>query len=320
MAVRGKRTAGLAATALAAALIVGCAGTAAAAPTGYPPEHREMSSMQSRPHLPTLEGGSYAVDGNDLYVADFEYHRAIRIVPGVEEPITLPFAGLHSPSGIAVENGNVYVSDTGNNRVLALLSGQSTPVELPFDGLSGPRAIAVENGNVYVVDYGHRRILVLRSGESAPTVLPFGALELGGALAVDDGDVYTTDSSAKRVNKLASGAITPTVLPFEANHQIARLTVDNGDVYFFDFDQSWMSVPFGSLGQEPAMDAIRKVTAGTSTPVTLRFDTFRDPAVLHIENGEGYLVDGVQARVPTPLTIASSPAAGTGSLGLLLGS
>lgn len=156
--------------------------------------------------------------------------------------------------------------------------------------------------------------------ESTPTVLPFTGRELGDGLAVDDGDVYATDSSGRRVIELNSGATTPTVLPFDADYTIAGLTVDNGDVYYFDFDQYWMSVPFDSIGQAPALDAIHKVTGGASVPVTLRFDNFRDPAVLHIENGAGYLVDGVRERVPNPLTTSTDPVAGAGSLELLFGS
>ncbi|MCL2535758.1 MAG: hypothetical protein FWE39_16495, partial [Nocardiaceae bacterium] len=189
--------------------------------------------------------------------------------------------------------------------------GQSTPVVLPFDGLSHPGAIAVDGGTVYVTDTGNHRILVLRPGESTPTALPFGELSVGGYLAVDDGNVYTTDSSGNHVIELPSGATTPTVLPFEATYAINGLTVDNGDVYFFDFNPNWISIPFGSLGPGTAGDAIRKVAAGTSTPVALRFDHFRQPAVLHVENGAGYLLDGVHQAAPQVLT-PSGLSGGTG--------
>ncbi|MDH6676154.1 hypothetical protein M2284_000342 [Rhodococcus sp. LBL1] len=304
---------------MAVGLMVAGAGTVYAAPTGYPPEQRPMSSMQSRPFLPTLEGGPYAVDGSDLYVADTEFHRVIKIVVGEEEPITLPFTGLYGPAGIAVENGNVYVADTRNNRVLALPAGQSTPVVLPFDGLSGPTAIAVDGGTVYAADGRNGRILALRAGDSAPQVLPFGPLRNPRHLAVEDSNVYVVESSADRVIELPAGTSVPVVLPFRADHAISGLTVDSGDVYFFDVEP-WISVPFGSLTQPPADDAIRRVPAGGTTPVKLRFDSYRGPAVLHIENGAGYLVDGVQARVPTPLTTSPSPGSGAGSLGLLFGS
>ncbi|CAM2792444.1 SMP-30/Gluconolactonase/LRE-like region domain-containing protein [Prescottella defluvii] len=313
-----RSVAGIAATAIAAGLVVGGAGVAFADPTGYPPAPRAMGSMQSRPYLPTLEGGAYAVDGSDLYVADAEFHRVIKIVAGEDEPIPLPFTGLHSPAGVAVENGNVYVADTRNNRVLALLDGRPTQVVLPFDGLSAPSAIAVEDGTVYVADTWNGRILALREGDSAPTVLPFGQLDRPVHLAAEDGSVYVAELSGNRVVELPSGTTTPVTLPFLADHQIAGLIVDNGDVYFLDFDSYWMSVPFGSLGQPPAEDTIRKVSAGESTPVALRFAGFRDPAVLSIENGSAYLVDGVGERVPTPLT--TSPTGGSGSLRLPFGS
>jgi len=303
MALARKCAAGIATTAMAAGLVVSGAGTVFAAP-GYPPAPPANSSMQSRPLLPTFEGGAYAVDGSDLYVADTALHRAIRIVPGVEEPITLPFTGLDSPSGIAVENGNVYVTDTGNDRVLALLDGQSTPVVLPFDGLSRPGVIAVENGTVYVADTGNHRILALRAGESTPTALPFGELAVGDQLAVDDGDVYATDSSGNRVVELPSGATAPTVLPFKTKNTITGLTVDNGDIYFSGLETGWVPIAFGSLTQAPPTDGIAKVYAdgNPAAAYKLNFSDFSEPAVLHIDNGQGYLVDGVHEAVPQVLT------------------
>ncbi|MDH6283479.1 hypothetical protein M2280_004727 [Prescottella agglutinans] len=320
MGLARKCAAGIATTTMVAGLVVSGAGMVLAAP-GYPPAPPANSSMQSRPLLPTLEGGAYAVDGSDLYVADTALHRAIRIIPGVEEPITLPFTGLHSPSGIAVENGNVYVTDTGNDRVLALLNGQSTPAVLPFDGLSRPGAIAVEGGTVYVADTGNHRILALRAGESTPTVLPFGELSVGGHLAVDDGNVYTTDSSGNRVVELPSGATTPTVLPFKTNNTITGLTVDHGDVYFFDLESTWMSIPFGSLTQAPPADGIYQASAGSARAWKLQFGRFSEPAVLHIDNRKGYLVDGVHEAVPQVLTpFVLIDGTGGGSLGLPFGS
>ncbi|QBJ97652.1 hypothetical protein ERC79_18190 [Rhodococcus sp. ABRD24] len=319
MASARQYVAGFAITAMAVGLVVASAGTVFAEPTGYPPGPRAMGSMQSRPFLPTLEGGAYAVDGNDLYVADIEFHRVIKIVAGEEEPIALPFTGLHGPAGVATENGNVYVADTRNNRVLALADGESTPKTLPFEGLSSPTAIAVEAGTVYVADTWNGRVLALRPGDSAATVLPFGEIGRPGHLAVENGNVFVADSSGKRVIELPSGATTPIILPFQAVHEIAGLTVDNGDVYFLDLEP-WISIPFGSLTQPPAADAIRRVPAGNATPITLRFDGFRDPAVLTIDNGAAYLVDGVRERIPTPLTTSPSPGSGAGSLGLLFGS
>ncbi|WP_280764068.1 hypothetical protein [Prescottella agglutinans] len=244
----------------------------------------------------------------------------IKIVAGEEEPITLPFLGLYSPHGIAEENGDVYVADTGNNRVLVLADGQSTPVTLPFTGLSGPRSIAVENGNVYVADTGNGRILMLREGDSTPTVLPFGQLNSPTYLAIENGNVYVAEYNTDHVIELPAGASTPTTLPFTSTNRIYGLAVDNGDVYFFDMEASWIYLPFGSFTQKPPAEAVRKVAAGSTTPATLRFDRLREPAVLHIDNGVAYLVDGVHERVSTPLTTSPSTGSGNSSLGNLFGS
>ncbi|MGF7121277.1 hypothetical protein [Rhodococcus sp. AG1013] len=60
-------------------------------------------------------------------------------------------------------------------------------------------------------------------------------------------------------------------------------------------------------------------SSGDTAPVTLRFDGFRDPAVLSIDNGAAYLVDGVHERIPARLS--TPPATGSlASLGPLFGS
>jgi serine/threonine-protein kinase len=65
-----------------------------------------------------------AVDGDgDVYVTDSptETGRVLKLTPGSNTQIELPFAGLDRSWGVAVDtDDNVYVADSINERVLKL--------------------------------------------------------------------------------------------------------------------------------------------------------------------------------------------------------
>jgi serine/threonine-protein kinase len=116
--------------------------------------------------------------------------------------VTLPFAGLHNPVGVAVDSaGTVYVADSNNDRVLKLAAGSSDQTVLPFSGLLGPYGLAVDSaGTVYVADIYNDRVVSLAAGSSTQTVLPFTGLREATGVAVDSvGTVYVTDKSNNRV-------------------------------------------------------------------------------------------------------------------------
>ena len=72
----------------------------------------------------------------NLYVADTNNKRVLKLAAGSATPTVLPFTGLNYPSGVAVDTaGNLYVTDSGNNRVLELAAGSTTQTVLPFTGL-----------------------------------------------------------------------------------------------------------------------------------------------------------------------------------------
>lgn len=66
-----------------------------------------------------------AVDtAGNVYLADFDNNRVLKLPAGSATQTELPFTGLNGPCGVAVDTaGDVYVNDADNNRVLKLPAG-----------------------------------------------------------------------------------------------------------------------------------------------------------------------------------------------------
>jgi serine/threonine-protein kinase len=70
--------------------------------------------------LKSPQGVAVDTAGN-LYVADFDNNRVLKLAAGATEPTVLPFTDLHHPVGVAVDTaGNIYVTDNLKRLVLKL--------------------------------------------------------------------------------------------------------------------------------------------------------------------------------------------------------
>jgi serine/threonine protein kinase, bacterial len=265
-----------------------------------------------------------AVDAaGNVYVADSDNKRVLKLAAGSNTATALPFTGLTHPNAVAVDNvGNVYVADVPKyqSRVLKLGVGSSTPTELPFDfvgempsktGTSDedwewvrqdPAGVAVDAvGNVYVAATDgtwswtnnsyvvphpeFNSVLKLAAGSSTPTVLPFTGLSVPHRVALDTaGNVYVAD--AKRVLKLAAGSSTPTELPFTGLKYPGGVAVDTaGNVYVTD-------------ESENHFNRVLKLQAGSNTPVELPFTGLNYPSDVAVDSaGNVYVADYGNNRV-----------------------
>jgi len=170
----------------------------------------------------------------DVYLADGEGGRVLKLAAGATEQTVLPFTGLNGPDGVAVDNaGNVYVTD--DTKVLKLAAGANQQTALPFTGLERARAVAVDDaGNVYVTD--DTKVVKLAAGSNEQSVLPFTDDKWLRSVAVDAaGDVVV--NADDRVLRLAAGSTEQTVLPVTGIEDAEGLAVDGaGDVYVIDTD------------------------------------------------------------------------------------
>ena len=194
------------------------------------------------PSVMTAYPAGVAVDSaGDVYVADSDNDRVLKLAAGSTTPAVLPFTDLNEPKGLAVDSaGDVYVAESSyrNPRVLKLAVGATAQRVLPFSDLKYVDGVAVDSaGDVYVADSGNNRVLKLAVGATAQSVLPFTGLNGLGGIAVDRaGDVYVTDRGNSRVLKLAVGATAQAVLPFTELADPAGVAVDTaGNVYVADF-------------------------------------------------------------------------------------
>ncbi|ORV09282.1 serine/threonine-protein kinase PknD [Mycobacterium celatum] len=180
-----------------------------------------------------------AVDpAGNVYVANIDNDRVLKLESGTTTQTVLPFTNLKEPYGLAVDkDGNVYVADTDGNRVVKLDVGTTNQTVLPFDGLNRPEGLAVDTaGRVYVADTLNNRVLKLDVGSTSQTVLQFNGLERPKGVAVDRaGRVYVTDTGNNRVLKLPPGSTSQEVLPFTGLKDPSGLAADEqGAVYVTD--------------------------------------------------------------------------------------
>ena len=157
--------------------------------------------------------------------------------------------------------------------VLALGRGPSSPISapavitLPFTGLQQPRAVAVDtDGNVYVADYG-------------------------------------TGTGNGRVLKLSAGSTTPTNLPVDipgGRFAPTAMAVDtHGNVYIVD---GWVDF----TDHSPVGPRVRKLAAGSTTPIDLPFAGLRSPDVAAVDaDGNVYLFDSAASGTPHVFELAA---------------
>jgi serine/threonine-protein kinase len=209
--------------------------------------------------------------------------------PASAPQVTLPFAGLSNPVGVAVDTvGNVYVTDIGSNRVLKLSAGSSTTTVLPFTGLDTPPDVAVDTaGNLYVTDQSNNpyvRVVKLTAGSTMQSVLPFiGLLGVRGVAVDTVGSVYVADWGNNRVVKLAAGSSTQSVGPFTGLLRPIGVAVDPaGDLYVVDSGNN----------------RVVKLTAGSTTQSVLPLTGLGEPGGVAVDTaGNVYVADMPTSRV-----------------------
>jgi serine/threonine protein kinase, bacterial len=219
-----------------------------------------------------LSPGAVAVDSaGAAYVTNQGmYGRVVKLAPGSDTPMVLPFTGLYQPQAVAVDSsGALYVTDF-NDRVVMLAAGSNNQTQLPFTGLSYPEGVVVDGaGSVYVADRGNDRVVKLPAGTNTPIVLPFNGLNNPDGVAVDGaGNVYVTDSDNNRVVELAAASNEQTVLPFTGISDPWGIVVDRaGNVFVSEHDNNQvLKLPAGSNAPTPL------ALSGLNTPLQLALD------------------------------------------------
>jgi len=228
-----------------------------------------------------------AVDtAGNVYIADNNNNRVLKLASGSHTPVELPFTGV-APVGVAVDIvGNVYVADGYNKLVLKLPAGAYTPVALRFTDVNSPLGVAVgADSNIYITDIlGSAHVLKLAPGSKTPVALPFTGEDHPAWVAVDTGgNVYVTDAVNGRVLKLLPGSSTPVELPFSGLNKPQGLAVDaSGNVYVAD----------------ELNDRVLKLSTGSNTPVELPFTDLSKPIGVAVDMaGNVYVTDSDNNRV-----------------------
>jgi sugar lactone lactonase YvrE len=180
------------------------------------------------------------VDGQTLFVSDYENNRIVTVSPSsgfTVNPLTLTGiptpTTISQPTGIFADpNGFLYVADSGNQRVLKLTSTGTYVSTVVGAGASptGPGTllgVAADNaGNVYVAiaapsSANSLGVVVIKpSGSIEPLQ---GNLQHGYGIAVDPGgDVYVTDTKNKQVYVYDGATLT--------QHVVAGQVLGNGAI------------------------------------------------------------------------------------------
>ncbi len=260
---------------------------------GYLATRHSDSSASGQSVLPfdglnfRLSPGGLTLDaeGNVYITNQGMYGRVVKLAPGSNTPIVLPFSGLYEPQGVAVDkDGSVYVTDF-NNRVVKLVAGSNSQSELPITGLNYPEGVAVDGaGSVYVADRGNNRVVKFDAGSNTQSDLPLTGLHNPDDVAVDtSGNVYVTDTDNNRVVKLAAGSNTQTDLPFSGLSSPWGVAVDKAaNVYVTNHENH----------------KVLKLAVGTNTQTLLPFTGLNMPLLLAVDDeGAVYVADRGNNRV-----------------------
>ena len=180
--------------------------------------------------------GEVALDDKaNLYVADLDHHRVVRIAPDGAQTTASRYVGnrglavggmgniflasghvvvrvapggvatelvssLRDPWGLAIDRaGTLYLADQGRV-ILVPRTGKQAVLR---DSVDFPRGIAVDRlGNVYIADNGHNRVIRVTPRGASTTVI--AGLHFVGGVALDAaGNPYVSDEP--RVLKLTPG-------------------------------------------------------------------------------------------------------------------
>jgi serine/threonine-protein kinase len=260
--------------------------------TAQPSQHRDppYGPQVTLPFTGLNHPADVEVDrAGNLYIADDNHNRVLKLAVGSSTPSELPFSDLNVPEGVAGDSaGNLYVADTNHNRVLKLAVGSSTPSELPFTGLHRPQGVAMDvAGNLYVADTDNNRVLELAAGSSTPTELTFTGLNGPEGVGLDDArNVYVADSGNSRVVKLAPDSTRQTVLPFTGLFtpgDPSGVAVDSGgDIFVTDYTGN----------------RVLKMEAGSNTQSVLPFVGLNHPSGIAVDGAVNlYVTDYTGDRV-----------------------
>lgn len=231
----------------------------------------------------------------DIYVADRENHRVLKLSAGSTTQTVLPFPpsapesdwsripakadGLRLPAAVALDKaGNLFVTDCYSpGRVWELPAGSNTPmVLLTGFGLDG---LAVDTaGNLYGNALGPARVWKLAAPitpNATPTMLPVTGLQWPIGVAVDsEGDLYVVDAPAAkpvanhRVVKISPDLTTQTVLPISDLKFPFGVAVDGpGTVYITD----GVVPEYYKPANPGVISRVLKLSAGSSVPTVLPF-------------------------------------------------
>ncbi len=174
----------------------------------------------------------------DIFVADNNNNRVLKLTAGSAEQTIVPFSDLNHPTGVALNaGGDLFVTDTKNNRVLSLAAGATSQTVLPFTGLRSPVGIAVSPaGDIFITDNNNHRVLTLAPGAIEQTELPFTDLRAPVGLAVNSsGDLFVADTDNNRVLVLRAGTTSQTQLAFTGLSSPTGVAVAaNGEVFVAD--------------------------------------------------------------------------------------
>ncbi len=179
-----------------------------------------------------------AINGNDLYVAEYNGDRIFKIDVTATNPVAVEVvSNVSHPSGLLLVGNDLYISETGDHKIskIDITQPNPTPVDV-VSGLSMPFGLTINGTELFIAELNSGSVSKININDVLPATPITVATGLGGPTNVfyDRGELYITEYSAGKISKITVGTLSgpesvEPVLAIHPDRLNGSLTVENLD-------------------------------------------------------------------------------------------
>ncbi len=153
-----------------------------------------------------------ALDGNSMYIAEFDGGRIVKIDVTDPDPIPqLVLSGLNSPNVLLLDGNMLYVTDINEDSIYRLDISDPFPVKITLVNDNNPIGLALSGTDLYYSKSGQGTIMKADLTQNPPTTVQVASgFGQPNAMRIAANELYVAEPSSGRVGKIALDVIPAT--------------------------------------------------------------------------------------------------------------